>query len=145
MTGQVITEFETIHDKGIRRIAVWEHGAESLIITGSSDSALRIFDFNGHLVRELLGNFGRVQSFIVSHEEYDGDFLVIAAGEDRSIKVWGLRDGELKFTCFGHTNEIVGLAFCVGYSSKSVIASLDKSGEIRFWDRKNGNCLRKLG
>jgi WD40 repeat protein len=140
-------EVATGHSKSIRRIAIWEDITsinKPLIITASCDSSLRVFDFDGNLIRVLRGVTGRVQCFAISPDQDFNNVIAVAAGEDFEMRVWNLSTGETRFTCTGHSAEVVAISFCIGFGEVPAIVSGDRNGQVRFWDRETGQCMRVM-
>ena len=147
--------FPTGHKRAVRRIAIWE-GKKPCpqIITGSCDGIIKIFDYEGKLLRSTDvttpedNHEGLINCLCVSQDEAYEDALVASGGKDHMIKLWGLKTGKLKFNCEGHRSEIIAVAFCSGKfegtGKVDLVASYDKLTEVRLWSKLEGTFLRMI-
>lgn len=142
--------WHTNHKKSIRRIAVWD-GLKPFpqIVTLCADSTMKIFDYDGKCIRNIDSHTeihnGRTNCIVISENEAYENTLIVTGGVDCIVKIWSLKSGKLRNSCFGHRTAIVSVAFCLGQNEhKSMIASIDSIGEIRLWSRVDGMCLKVL-
>jgi WD40 repeat protein len=83
----------------------------------------------------LRGHTGTVWSVAFSA---DGE-RIASSGEDKTVKVWRVRDGALLRTLTGHTLNVWSVAI-----SGNIIASSSFDHTIRLWRADNGALLRTL-
>jgi WD40 repeat protein len=99
----------------------------SLIASTSYDNNVRVWDLNGHLIKELKGNNHWVQSSDFS----SNDQLIASGSEDTTVKIWNL-EGSLVQTFDGHGGAIARVSFSP--DGKWLIAGDKKiPGVIRLW------------
>ena len=147
VTMKKVKQFPSGHTRSIRRIAVWESGRAPQIITASGDSTLRVFDFEGKILRKLDTDghlSGKVLCVAVTQGEPYEFTIVASGGDDGKVCLWNLKTGKLKWALEGHQARIISVTFCVGRGGAKLVASLDFSGEIRLWDRNEGRLRRIL-
>lgn len=153
-------EFDTGHTRGIRRVLLWDgpkpNGPQ--IITASSDGRVRVFNIDGKLLRKLekpdegtkgwekTGHVGKVLCIACHKEEPYEDTLVVSGGEDKTVRIWSLKQGKQIAVCKGHEHHVTGVCFCTGRGIKGepekLAASMDFKGEIRFWNQETGELRR---
>jgi WD40 repeat protein len=66
--------------------------------------------------------------------------LVVTASEDKLVRLWDLKTGQVLKKMGGHTSEVVGLAVS---RDGQMIATGDKNGELIVWSGKNGEPITK--
>lgn len=139
----IIKMFSSGHSS-IKFLRLWESANKLQIITAGCDMTIKVFDLDGRVIRKIENphNSKRITSMIVSkNDPYEGT-LIISGGEDNVIRVWSLKTAKMKFELVGHLCPILSICLCTGKSNRLLIASIDRAGQIRLWDRHNGNCLR---
>ena len=159
-TMKVITEFDTGHTRGIRRVILWDGAKPNgpQIITASNDGRIRVFDLKGKLMRKLekpdegtknwekIGHVGKVLCIAAHKDEPYEDTLVVSGGEDKTVRIWSLKGGKQIAECKGHESHVTGVCFCTGRGIKGkpekLAASMDFKGEIRFWNIETGELRR---
>ena len=157
LTMELLKTVETGHERSIRRVLVWDgvppNGPQ--IITCAGDGRVRVFDFNGRLLRKLekpedpnakgydkTGHEGKVNVIACSEEEPYEDTTVLSGGVDLTVRIWSLKTGKQVAVCRGHQEEIMGVCFCVGRGEQKLVGSMDFVGEVRLWDRGTGELMR---
>jgi WD40 repeat protein len=156
LMGDLQKTFESGHKRGIRRVEVWDgprpEGPQ--IITCSYDGTLKVFNFDGKMLRDLakpaegmkgrdkIGHIGAVMCMAIAKDEPYSTTDVASGGEDTSVRIWSLKTGKQIAACHGHETPIVGVTFCVGRANMKLVASIDEGGEIRFWKRDDGELMR---
>ena len=99
-----------------------------LMISGSSDKSLRIFDAtNGNPVRQLAGQSGAVTAVDVDA----AGTLVAAGGDDGVVRFWKLADGSDAGSLSGHVGAVLGVAF---HPQGKQIATCGADGTARIWN-----------
>ncbi|KAI1293975.1 hypothetical protein EDD11_008294 [Mortierella claussenii] len=105
-----------------------------IVITGSRDSTLRVWDIQtGQNLFLLQGHTDSVRCI-----EVHGDILV-SGSYDCSARVWSLRTGECLLHLQGHFQQIYSIAFNGEYI---ITGSLDST--CRLWSPVSGACLATL-
>ena len=68
--------------------------------------------------------------------------MPVATGEfDTTVKVWDSATGNLLFTLFGHSSQVVGIAFS---ADGKTLASASEDGTVKLWDAFTGKELLTL-
>jgi len=110
------------------------------LVSGSSDLTAIVWDVGGQQpIHRLKGHTDNVYAVAFTS---DGE-RVVTGSDDTTLRLWSVGDAALIAEMPGHKKDI-GRALAVS-SSDGVIASGDRSGEIRLWDGKTGRYLRTLG
>jgi WD40 repeat protein len=149
-------EIETGHLRSIRRLLVWDGPAPNgpLILTCSGDGTSKVFDFNGRLMRNLakpeegakgrdkIGHVGKVTCIAVSVDEPFERTSIVTGGVDKSVRIWGMKSGKQQGVGLGHEHEIIGVCFCKARDGLPLVASMDFTGEVRYWKREDGELMR---
>lgn len=104
-----------------------------LIISGSTDKSVRIWDFvSGWPLKHLKGHESTVRC-LKTYKNF-----IISGARDSTIKVWNL-DGVLLHTLKGHAESVR----CIDvYYNMLVSGSYD--GTVIMWDYMKGRCVKKL-
>ncbi len=89
------------------------------------------------LIRTLHGHTGPVKDCAVSA---DGTWIV-SASEDRTLKLWDVHTGALRFTLEGHTTPVTS---CAITPRGNRIISASSDGTIKVWNAYTGNELLSL-
>ncbi|KAL0492012.1 general transcriptional corepressor TUP1 [Acrasis kona] len=71
----------------------------------------------------------------------DGKYLV-AGTEDRTVKVWDINSGDLKYSLGGHELDIYSLDY--SYDNRFVVSG-SGDGKAKIWNMENGMCEHTLG
>ena len=85
----------------------------------------------------LTGFEGSVNAIVFSP---DGQIFA-ACGDDKTIRLWKMPDGNHLATLTGHTDSVRGVAFS---PDGKILASCSKDGSIRLWKMPDGNHLATL-
>ncbi|KAH3672755.1 hypothetical protein WICMUC_004161 [Wickerhamomyces mucosus] len=103
-------------------------GFKNIIISGSYDHTIRVWDLNTLTIKFILkGHTDRIYSTIYDHNRNK----CISASMDSSIRVWDLKTGECLNILKNHTS-LVGL---LGLSNKYLISAA-ADGTLRGWNPK---------
>jgi WD40 repeat protein len=66
--------------------------------------------------------------------------LAVTASEDKLVRLWDLKTGQVLKKMGGHTSQVMGLAVS---RDGQMIATGDKNGELIIWNGKNGEPITK--
>ena len=122
------------HDKDVTALALTVVEGHPVVVTGSSDSTVRIWDLirGVPLGPPLTGHTGAVQALAVG--EVNGCPVAVSGGDDHTVLVWDLaRRAQLQPPLTGHTGpiEAVGMTEVNG-RPMAVTVSTDTA--VRVWD-----------
>jgi WD40 repeat protein len=90
------------------------------------------------LIRTLQGHSSEVTSCAVSPQ---GDYIVSASSDDRTLKVWDARTGEVRLTLEGHAGWVNG---CVVSPDGDYIVSASSDSTLKVWDARTGEVRLTL-
>jgi len=108
------------------------------LISGSSDTALRVWDLEKREeLFTLTGHSSRINAVAVTP---DGERL-ISGSSDKTLKVWNLKKGEELFTLTGHSSRVNAVAVTLD-GERLVSGSSDKT--LKVWNLKKGEELFTL-
>lgn len=130
-TGEQVTGPPADHrDNEVQALAVGALGGRPVILSGATDSVIRMWDpASGDSVGRLAGN-NRVRA--VAYGEVDGNPVVVSGGDDEIVRVWDLTDSERpKFTLAGHTGAIEAVAVSEVDGSPVAVSGGDRT--VRVW------------
>ncbi len=140
--------FHSGHTKSIKRLDIWEGKGSMIILSCSSDSNVRTFDFeSAKFLKELSGHRGRVNCIGISHDLDIKSAMVVSGGEDATVRVFYLGSGRQRLCLIGHEHPIMGVSFTDPKHSvggHELIASIDQTGEIGLGVKQSGVCKRIL-
>lgn len=105
------------------------------IASASVDRSIKLWEITSREIPLLAEHTGAVQAVAVSP---DGK-LIASGGTDRSIKIWDRETGAEKLTLFGHTDNVLSLAFLPDGRLVSTADHNDRG--IKLWDIKTGKEL----
>lgn len=106
---------------------------ENIIISGSIDKTIRIWDINsGYCIKKLVGHTATINSVVVKNN------LIISGSDDTTIRIWDINSGECIKILEGHCGR-VWLVYVIDNLIFST--SWDK---LIIWDLSKGICLKKL-
>jgi WD40 repeat protein/serine/threonine protein kinase len=108
---------------------------DSLILTGSADNTLRIWELaTGGFVNTFAGHQNSVTCAVFS---MDGT-LALTGSRDRTVRLWGVSSGTCLRVLEGHRDTVEAVAI-IAEDRKAISASSD--GAIRVWDLATSQCL----
>ncbi|WGV25777.1 eIF2A-related protein [Halotia branconii] len=99
----------------------------SLIASASADNTIKLWRFDGNLLKTLSGHDDVVNSVTFSP---NGE-LIASASQDKTVKLWN-RDGELITTLIGHEDVINSVIFS---PDNQFIASASTDKTVKLWSR----------
>lgn len=79
-----------------------------------------------------------VRSVVFSH---DGKWLA-AGAEDKTVKVWDIKTGQLRHAMYGHELDIYSLDF--SYDNRFIVSG-SGDGKAKIWSMETGKCEHTLG
>lgn len=109
----------------------------SLIVSGSNDSTVRIWDTGGKRGRVLEGHTGSVCSVALS----DDGKIAFTGSYDCTIRLWDTSSGFCKRILQGHTDAVTAIAL---HSNQRHLLTGAGDRTIRLWDTITGQCLRVM-
>ncbi|XP_050514175.1 WD repeat-containing protein 37 [Diabrotica virgifera virgifera] len=132
-TGQLVTTLAG-HDQELNHVAT--HPTQKLAVTSSRDTTFRLWDFreNVHSVSVFQGHAESVTSAVFNRED-----KVISSSDDRSVKVWDLRNMRSPTA----TIRVDSSVNRISVSSHGVIAIPHDNRHIRLYDL-TGQRLARL-
>ncbi|KAK3098596.1 hypothetical protein FSP39_021090 [Pinctada imbricata] len=83
---------------------------------------------------DLRGHTDQVEEIIFNNK------YLASGSQDKTIKIWDLRNGKLLQTLVGHKKGV----WCLNFYTKSLIVSGSHDGTIKVWNMKMGLCLRTI-
>ncbi len=108
-----------------------------ILVTGSLDNTVRIWQADGLLLHTLTDHTDRVRALAITP---DGQTLA-TTGSDRTVRIWDLPSGHLRNVLKGHTNTVHALAIS---PDGTTVASGGNDETIVLWDLASGRRLRTL-
>jgi WD40 repeat protein len=103
-----------------------------LIVTGSKDDTLRIWDARtGELRRELKGHSGDVTRVAVSPDST----RIVSGSHDNTARIWNVETGEELRRLEGHKNDIWGVAWSPDGLN---VATASSDRTVRIWNAETG-------
>lgn len=111
------------------------HEEFGLIVTGSRDKTIKIWDYTGNCIQTLKGHTGGILGVDIDINNN----LIFSASEDSSIKIWNM-EGVLKQTITGHKRKVSKIKVL---EDNNQILAVSWDHHISFWDYE-GNCLKML-
>ncbi len=85
----------------------------------------------------LSANFGRITRLAFSPDQK----ILASGGVEKTVKLWGLAENQLKLTLKGHEDTIVDLAFS---DDSTMLATVDKRGSVKIWSIDDGLLMYDL-
>lgn len=85
-------------------------------------------------VSELKGHTAEVESIVFN------ETMLASGSQDRTIKLWDIKSGNLLQTLKGHDKGV----WCLNFFTKNLLISGSHDGTIKVWNIKTGACLRTL-
>ncbi|GMR48120.1 hypothetical protein PMAYCL1PPCAC_18315, partial [Pristionchus mayeri] len=119
------------HTEKITTFAMANHG--TLIVTGSADDSLKIWNNQGHLTQVLVGHEGKVTSCAIAADER----IVVSGAIDRKVILWEVSTGNTL-----HTLNARAPISCVAITADGSVAfSADEEGWLETWSVDRGMLL----
>ncbi|XP_054267492.1 transducin beta-like protein 3 [Macrosteles quadrilineatus] len=129
-----------LHRGPVARTALTGDGA--VLVSGGSDSSVRVWDLHHHAcLRNLKGLQGVVSVLQVLEGKEGRRTLVFAAGDDTVIRSWDLVSGELKREYSGHFSKVTALTFDEDHKH---LISCGRDKVVILWDLEAGGQLRTI-
>ena len=134
--GTMVKMWKAIHQGPIPKLAF--NYDNTLIASGGTDSAVRLWDYNNKVCLGALRGCQGVICVLAFHPDLEQHLLCVAA-DDNKIYCWNYISKELKFALSGHFSKITSVAF--GPDNKTLIsASRDKV--LILWSIESGSQIR---
>ena len=134
----------TGHTSWITAVAVAECEGRSVVVTGSEDATVRVWDLatGAPLGKSWVGHTGGVLSVAVA--ECEGRSVVVTGSEDATMRVWDLVAGdEINQFVTGHCDGVESVAVTTLDSRPVAITSGVEDAEIRVWDLVSRTLARQ--
>jgi WD40 repeat protein len=132
-TGKPLRDIKG-HKDDITDVAI---SNDNTIASSSKDKTIKLWDFNGNLVREFSGHRKEVMAVDFSH---DGKHIV-SGSADGTVKEWDVSSGSEVRSINAHD----GWVRTVAYNHNStLIASGGDDGKINIWNRSNGQLQNTI-
>ena len=134
----------TGHDGEVTAVAAAELDGRPVIISGSSDRTIRVWDLATGARRgdPLTGHAGAVRS--VTTAQLDGRPVIISGSNDHTIRVWDLADGiALSEPLTGHCGSVTAVA-AAKLDGRPVIISGSEDTTVRTWELATGKLVGAL-
>ncbi|MBW4623147.1 MAG: caspase family protein [Cyanosarcina radialis HA8281-LM2] len=110
-------------------------GEGGILASASADSAIKLWNLKGELLKTIPGQGASVWSVSFSP---DGQMLA-AANQDNTVKLWS-RDGQLLKTLEGHEDQVSSVTFS---PDGKTLASVSDDDTIKIWS-VDGHLLKTL-
>jgi len=110
---------------------------KDLLLAGSRGNAVSVWSLDK---RAELTNWGH--SAEINCIAYSPDGAVLATGsDDRSVRVWDVRNGKELYCLLGHRQRVLSVAFS---ADGRMIASGAQDGTVKLWKADSGACIRTI-
>ena len=123
-TGEVRAKWEA-HSASVTAVSFAEEG--KLILSGSDDKRVKVWDTSGKLLVELKGHEGGIRSVAMKA----GGRWLVSASSDGTVKLWDVPAKQDVATFRKHTSPVVSAAFT---PSGTKTVSLDATLGTLLWD-----------
>jgi small GTP-binding protein len=107
------------------------------LVSGSSDTSVRVWDKTGKCTRVLEGHSGEVLSVALSE---DGRFA-LSGSSDCTVRLWNIQSGFCIRVFRGHTDSVTSIAI---HPNQRHVVTGSGDRTIRLWDLTSGKCLRVM-
>ncbi|MDJ1167843.1 hypothetical protein PMG71_00210 [Roseofilum sp. BLCC_M154] len=131
--GNVLTTLEG-HTKNIHTVAFSPQ--EELVVTGSDDKSIKIWNTNGYLIQDIPDAHEDQIRIIAFHP--NGKILG-SGGKDNKAKLWDLNGNSLT-TLEGHKSGVIGMDF---HPKQDLIATSSVDHTIKLW-KSDGTLIATL-
>jgi WD40 repeat protein/energy-coupling factor transporter ATP-binding protein EcfA2 len=122
------------HDRTVRSVAFSPNG--EMIVSGSADSYLRLWNLNGTMIGQpFRGHEDEVLAVAFSP---NGE-MIVSASEDKYLRLWNLEGNMIGLPFNGHSNAVKAVAF---NRDSTTIASGSRDKTLCLWDLQ-GNLMQK--
>ena len=118
-----------------------------LIISGSGDNTIKVWERDGTLIKTLQGHKGH-KSTVFDLDISSDNQLIVSGSGDNTVKLWDIRNDEPLATLSGHLDSVLGVKFKPNSASidsaNIASASVDKTIKLWQWDGKQANLETTL-
>jgi WD40 repeat protein len=131
------------HTDGVNAVAIGRAGDRDLIISGSADKSVRMWDaITGRPIGAPLdGHDGEVNAVAIGQAK-DRD-VIVSGSDDRTVRIWDAATGEHLRTLEAHDLPVYGIA--IGHAGdRSIIVSSSNDGTAKVWDASAGRHIHTI-
>ena len=134
------------HDNYVSALLCLKRANKTLVISGSYDRQLIWWDVaSGQPQRTIAAHEGWIRDLAATPDGH----LLVSAGDDMLVKLWGTDTGKLVRTLEGHTRRTpqghVTALYAVAVSPDGkFLASGDRIGDVRIWETGTGKLVQSL-
>jgi WD40 repeat protein len=115
-------------------------GGESTLVTAGDDDVL-LWNSGGRYLRRLQGHRNTVRA--LAEITVDDHPMLASAGDDRTIRIWNLKDGACTAVLTGNLDGVNALCM-VTIDGRPLLASGGKDRTIRIWDPTGGSPILSI-
>jgi len=137
LTRESVKSFATAHTEGVMAFKLYPRDK---IISVSEDGTIKMWNLEtGTCISSITGH----SKWVLDVDVYEN--IIATCSADRTIKIWQYHDASNSWICLrtltGHTDTVWTVQI---NKEGTLIVSAAEDKTIRFWDLKNGSCVRTL-
>lgn len=127
---QVITG----HTDSVYTVALGRLGGHGVVVSGTGDGALRIWDEHGYPIgAPLVGHIGAISAVAVGR--LGGRDVIVSGSHDHTVRVWDELGRPVGAPLVGHASAVTAVA--IGWrGGRELVVSGDSDGTVRAWDEE---------